>query len=150
MHKASVSALFVAALLVAALAYAQAPTMQPGTNTPLQGCIEGRALRVVNGYPACSTTVAPTLSNCGSGASLSANATDFVGQITTGASLVSGCTVTFSKLYANLGCLAQSNSSASAVAGSPVIGTAGGKTTMTINLTLALSAGRVTYSCFPV
>lgn len=150
MRQAIGSGLFTFALVLAALSYAQAPTMQPGTNTPLQGCIEGRALRVVNGYPACSTTVAPTLSNCGTGAALSANATDFVGQITTGSSIVSGCMVTFSKLYANLGCLAQSNSSASAVAGSPVIGTANGKTTMTINLTLALSAGRVTYSCFPV
>jgi hypothetical protein len=135
-------------VLVAALSFGQ--TMQPGTNTPLQGCIEGRALRIVNGYPACSTTVSPTVSSCGTGAAMSANATDFVGQVTTGSSLITACTVTFSKLYTSLGCLAQSNTSSSAVAGAPVIGTAGGKTTMTISLTLALTAGRITYSCFPV
>lgn len=129
-------------------AYAQ--TMQPAVNTPLVGCIEGRALRIVNGYPACSTTVAPTVSNCGTGAALSANATDFVGQITTGANLLSGCKVTLSKLYASLGCLAQSNSSASSVAGSPVIGAENGKTTVTVSLTLALTAGKITYTCFPV
>lgn len=135
-------------LVLAGFAFAQ--TMQPAVNTPLLGCIEGRALRIVNGNPACSTTVMPTVSNCGSGAALSANATDFVGQVTTGASLVGGCKVTFSKLYTSLGCLAQSNSSASSVAGSPVIGTENGKTTMTISLTLALTAGKITYSCFPV
>jgi hypothetical protein len=100
--------------------------------------------------PACSTTVPPTVSNCGTGATMSAQATDFVGQVTTGGTLVSACTVTFSKLYASLGCLAQSNTTSSSVAGAPVIGTAGGKTAMTISLTLALTAGKITYSCFPV
>lgn len=150
MRRLIAAGIFVAALIAGALSYAQ--TMQPGTNTPLMGCIEGRALRIVNGYPACATTSAPAVSNCGTGASLSANATDFVGQITTGTSLLGGCKVTFSKLYASppLGCIAQSNSSASAVAGSPVIGAENGKTTMTISLTLALTAGKITYSCFPV
>lgn len=78
------SGLFVAALILGALAYAR--TMRPGTNTLLVGCVEGRAFRIVGGYPAC--TIAPTVSNCGSGAALSANATELVGQITTGTSLL--------------------------------------------------------------
>ena len=129
---------------------ALAQTMTPATNTPLVGCVEGRALRIVNNAPACSTTVTPILSTCGTGASLSTNATDFVGQITTGAALLNGCKVTFSKLYTSFGCIAQSNSSASAVAGSPVIGVENGKTTMTVNLTIALTAGKITYFCGPV
>ena len=129
-----------------------AQTMQPATNTPLIGCIEGRALRIINGYPACASTGAPTVSNCGTNPSLSANATDFVGQVNTGASLITSCKVTFSKLYASppLGCLAQTNSATALLSGTPVIGAENGKTTMTINLTLALTSGRVTYSCFPV
>ncbi len=136
---------FLAPLL--AVAFAQ--TMQPGTNTPLVGCVEGRALRIVNGYPACSTTVQPTLTNCGTGATLSSNATDFVGQISwTG--VITACTVVLSKNYGtNLGCLVQSNSSASLVT-TPTISTVNNKTQVAIPLTLSLSAGKITYSCFPV
>lgn len=136
------------ALILATVALAQ--TMQPAVNTPLLGCVEGRALRVVNGYPACSTTIPPTVSSCGTGAAMSANATDFVGQVTTGGSLVTSCKVTLSKLYTSLGCLAQSNSSSSSVAGSPIVGAENGKTTVTVSLTLALTAGKITYTCFPV
>lgn len=125
-------------------------TMQPATNTMLLGCIEGRALRIVNGYPACSTTIAPTVSSCGSGASVSANATDFVGQVTTGSTLIASCTITLSKLYTNLGCIAQSNSTSTAVSGAPVVGTANGKTTVVIGLTLGIVGGKITYTCFPV
>lgn len=137
-----------AIILLAGSALAQ--TMTPATNTPLLGCVEGRALRIVNNAPACSTTIAPTVSSCGTGAAMSAQATDFVGQITTGTTLITTCVVTFSKLYASFGCLAQSNTSASAIAGSPVIGSAGGKTTMTISLTVALAVGKITYFCGPV
>lgn len=136
--------------LVVLAGVALAQTMQPAVNTPLLGCIEGRALRVVNGYPACSTTIPPTVSGCGTGAAMSASATDFVGQVTTGGSLVTSCKVTLSKLYTSLGCLAQSNSSSSSVAGSPVVGAENGKTTVTVSLTLALTAGKITYTCFPV
>lgn len=134
--------------LVAALAFGQS-TMQPGTNTPLVGCIEGRALRVVNGFPACATTVKPTLTSCGSSPTLSAQATDFVGQIAwTG--LISACTLVLSKDYGTgFGCLVQSNSSASLVT-TPTISTVSGKTQVAIPLSLSLSAGKVTYSCFPV
>lgn len=136
--------------ILVGLGAAYAQTMQqPAVNTPLLGCVEGRALRIVNGYPACSTTVAPTVS-CGSGGSISTNATDFVGQVTTGVSVITGCKITLSKLYTSLGCIAQSNSASSSVAGSPVVGAENGKTTVTITLTLALSAGKITYTCFPV
>jgi len=138
------------ALLVGAALAQQAAMQQPATNTPLLGCVEGRALRIVNGYPACSTTVAPTVSSCGTGASVSAQATDFVGQIVTGSSLITSCVLTLSKLYSNLGCIAQSNTTATSVAGAPVVGSAGGKTTVTVTLTLGIASGRVTYTCFPV
>ena len=62
--------------------------------------------------------VPPSVSNCGTGASMSAQATDFVGQVTTGSSLVTSCTITFSKLYSSFGCIAQSNAASSSPKGS--------------------------------
>jgi hypothetical protein len=142
---ASIVGLFVASFVT----LAAAQTMQPATNTPLRGCVEGRALRIVNGYPACSTTVAPTLTNCGSSASVSALATDFVGQVTW-TSLTSACTIILSKDYgANFGCLVQSNSSAS-LALTPTISTVSGKTQVAVPLTVSLGSGKLTYTCFPV
>lgn len=145
-------AMIVALIIVGCLSLGAAlsQTMQPGTNTPLMGCVEGRALRILNGYPACSSTSTPTISGCGLGSSISALSTDFVGQVTTGTSLLSTCTITLSKLYASLGCIAQSNSTSAAVAGSPVVGSANGKTTISISLTATLFSGKITYTCFPV
>src|ERR1700761_5226408 len=107
---------------VVGAAHAQSPV--PGTNTPLNGCIEGRALRIINGWPACAPAGAPTLSSCGTGGSINTTSTDFVGQITTGTGIVTSCVMKLSKLYTNpgLGCLAQSNSSTAGVAGTPLVG----------------------------
>lgn len=141
-----------AAIALASIVPIQAQTNLPGTNTPLTGCVEGRAVRIVNGMPACSTTVAPVLTGCGTGASMSANATDNVGQITTGTGIVTSCVMKMSKLYSSpsFGCIGQTNSTTSLIAGSPVVGTDGTVTTVTFSLVLSLASGKITYNCFPV
>jgi hypothetical protein len=148
MNGLRIGLLFLAALTCGALAQT---TMQPGTNTPLIGCVEGRALRIVNGFPACSPVAKPTLSSCGTNPTLSANATDFVGRITwTG--LANSCVLTLSKDYGTtIGCLVQSNSSLS-LATTPTIASTGSpaKTTVTIPVSVSLSSGQVMYICAPV
>ena len=137
----------VVLVIIFALDFAAGQAPVPATNTPLVGCVEGRVARVVNGVIGCAQTAPPTVSSCGTSPSLSANATDFVGRVTFGAGLLTACVVTFSQLYPSLGCVAQTNSGAIAVAGSPVMGSAGGKTTMTINLLLNGGGTQVTYFC---
>lgn len=135
-------------LLIAGVVSAFGQATLPATNTPLPACIEGRVARVVNGFIGCAQTASPTISSCGTSPSLSSNATDFIGRVTFGAGLLTACTISFTKLYPNsLGCIAQTNSGAIAVAGSPVMGTGSGVTTMTINLLLNGGGTQVTYIC---
>lgn len=135
-----------AALFIVDVAHSQ--VQLPAVNTPLTGCIEGRVARVVNGFIQCAQTSSPTISSCGTSPSLSSNATDFIGQVTFGSGLLTACTISFTKLYTTgLGCIAQTNSGSIAVAGAPVMGTAGGVTTMTINLLLNGGGTKVTYIC---
>lgn len=120
----------------------------PPINTPMTGCVEGRGVRWTGGTLGCqpSSGTAPTLSGCGTGASLSANATDFAGIITTGTGIVTSCTVTFSQTYLSpLGCLAQSNSSTVAL----TLGQGVSQNQMVLTFALTLAGGKVAYTCFP-
>lgn len=138
-------------ILAGYVAVAQQSITLPATNTPLVGCVNGRSLRVVNNNPACSTGTPPVVSGCGgTDASVSANATDFVGQINTGSALITKCTLTFSAVYPSFGCLAQSNTGVTQLATAPIVTTANNKTTMEISLTLAIAKGKLTYFCAPV
>ena len=130
--------------------YAQTPV--PGTNTPLQNCVEGRALRVVNGWPACANTGSPSLNGCGTGPVLSSNATDFVGEVTFGSGIITTCTLTMTKKYSSpsLGCLAQTNSGTVLLSGRPVVDNSGTFTTLTITLTLSGPGTKVFYICSPI
>lgn len=124
------------------------PFGNPAVNQPLKGCVVGRAVRImVDGTPGCSVGT-PTLTSC-TGGTLSLTSTDYTGTVTIPAGLTA-CTVVMSALYTSpqLGCLAQSQGGG-LITTSPTMGATATNSTMTIPLSLALTATKVFYICSP-
>lgn len=126
-----------------------ASNTNPAVGTPLTGCVEGRALRIVNGMPSCAQTATPTLSAC-TGGSIDTNATDFIGYITIPAG-VTTCTIVMTKLYATtFVCLIQAlKPSIALTLGAQTVGNNGTASTLTVPFGLTLSATALGYICGP-
>jgi hypothetical protein len=132
----------LALLSVGALA-AHAQGM-PAVNSVPSGCADGRGLMYINGNWTCSSSAAgqPGSGNmtCGSGPSVAGS--DFIGTISVGTGVVTSCVMPFSRtLSAAPTCVISTNSAS----------VAGGVTTATTSLTIALSAtlggGKIFYMC---
>lgn len=133
-----------------AMAAAQTPAnTNPAVGTKLTGCVEGRALRIVNGMPSCTPTGVPTLSGCGSG-TIDSIATDFTGQVTLPAGLTT-CTIVLTKLYSvNFVCLVGAQKAAITInLGAPTVGNNGSNTTIQVPFGLSLTGASFGYFCAP-
>ena len=134
---------FFAASALQNLAFAQSVVVLPPTNTPLVGCVEGRAARIVGNTVGCGPTAATAVT----GGTLSPNANDFFGQVTTTSGL--SIVLTMTKLYnPGLGCLVQTNSIAFTAL--PVTGATSTNSTLTITLSLSTPGAKLTYLCSPI
>lgn len=84
----------------------------------------------------------PTLSSCGVGASLDANAIDGWGTINVGTGVVTSCTLTFSKTMPSApSCLLGTSSTAVNIGWLP------STTQIAISLSLSLASGKIYYFC---
>lgn len=116
----------------------------PAVNSIPSGCSDGRGLMYINGSWTCSSSAAGApLSGsmtCGVGPSVAGS--DFIGVITVGTGVVTSCTMPFSRTLASAPTCVISTNNASV---------AGGVTTSTTSLVVALSAtlggGKIYYIC---
>ena len=132
--------------LIPHVAFAQ--VVNPAVNAPLFGCVEGRALRIVNGAPSCASTSPPTLSACGT-ATITTSATDFIGQVTLPAGLTS-CTIVMTKLYTpSFVCVVQAQNGTTLSLGASTVGNNGTVSTLAVPFGLSVAAAKFGYICGP-